>query len=85
MIVVLTPGSFNSAYYEHSFLARTMGAPLVEGSDLVVDDGFVKIRTTDGLRRVDVIYRRIDDTFIGSVPQRPRHHCQRPRCRHCRR
>jgi uncharacterized circularly permuted ATP-grasp superfamily protein len=62
--VVLTPGRYNSAYYEHSFLAQQMGIELVEGSDLVVDDGWVKMRTTRGLRRVDVIYRRIDDTFI---------------------
>ncbi len=62
--VVLTPGRYNSAYYEHSFLAQQMGIELVEGSDLVVDDGWVKMRTTRGLRRVDVIYRRIDDTFL---------------------
>jgi uncharacterized circularly permuted ATP-grasp superfamily protein len=62
--VVLTPGRYNSAYYEHSFLAQQMGIELVEGGDLVVDDGWVKMRTTRGLRRVDVIYRRIDDTFL---------------------
>ena len=62
--VVLTPGRYNSAYYEHSFLAQQMGIELVEGPDLVVDDGWVKMRTTRGLRRVDVIYRRIDDTFL---------------------
>ncbi len=62
--VVLPPGRYNSAYYEHSFLAQQMGIELVEGSDLVVDDGWVKMRTTRGLRKVDVIYRRIDDTFL---------------------
>jgi uncharacterized circularly permuted ATP-grasp superfamily protein len=61
---VLTPGIFNSAYFEHSFLAQQMGVELVEGSDLIVVDGFVCMRTTQGLKRVDVIYRRIDDTFL---------------------
>lgn len=63
-VVVLTPGIYNSAYFEHSFLAQQMGAQLVEGRDLVVADGFVQMRTTKGLQRVDVIYRRIDDDFI---------------------
>lgn len=63
-VVVLTPGMYNSAYYEHSFLAQQMGVELVEGSDLVVQDGYVMMRTTRGLARVDVIYRRIDDDFI---------------------
>jgi len=64
-VVVLTPGIYNSAYFEHSFLAREMGAELVEGSDLVVgDDDCVYMRTVDGLARVDVIYRRIDDLFL---------------------
>ncbi len=63
-IVVLTPGIYNSAYYEHSFLAQQMGVELVEGRDLTVKDGFVFMRTTDGFQRVDVIYRRIDDDFI---------------------
>ncbi len=63
-IVVLTPGIYNSAYYEHSFLAQQMGVELVEGRDLVVKDGFVYMRNTDGFQRVDVIYRRIDDDFI---------------------
>ncbi|MGB5347184.1 MAG: circularly permuted type 2 ATP-grasp protein [Woeseia sp.] len=64
-IVVLTPGIFNSAYFEHSYLARTMGVELVEGSDLLVDsDDCVYMRTIDGLKRVDTIYRRIDDIFI---------------------
>ena len=64
VVVVLTPGIYNSAYFEHSFLAQQMGVELVEGRDLVVDDGWVKMRTTNGLRRVDVIYRRIDDAFM---------------------
>ncbi len=63
-VVVLTPGMYNSAYYEHSYLAQQMGVELVEGSDLVVMDGFVHMRTTQGFQRVDVIYRRIDDDFI---------------------
>jgi uncharacterized circularly permuted ATP-grasp superfamily protein len=66
-IVVLTPGIFNSAYFEHSFLARQMGVELVEGRDLVVDNNTVFMRTTGGLRRVDVIYRRIDDDFIDPL------------------
>ncbi|MEO1618448.1 MAG: circularly permuted type 2 ATP-grasp protein [Planctomycetota bacterium] len=63
-IVLLTPGVYNSAYYEHSFLAQSMGIQLVEGRDLVVEGGFVYMRTTSGLERVDVIYRRIDDAFL---------------------
>jgi uncharacterized circularly permuted ATP-grasp superfamily protein len=63
-VVVLTPGIYNSAYFEHSFLAQQMGVELVEGGDLVVIDGFVQMRTTHGFQRVDVIYRRIDDDFI---------------------
>ena len=63
-VVLLTPGIYNSAYYEHSFLAQQMGIELVEGRDLVVQDGFVFMRTTAGFHRVDVIYRRIDDDFI---------------------
>ena len=62
--VILTPGHFNSAYYEHSFLADEMGIPLVEGSDLFVDDNKVYMRTTRGPQRVHVIYRRIDDAFL---------------------
>ncbi len=61
---LLTPGVFNSAYFEHAFLARQMGVELVEGRDLVVADGFVHMRTTGGFEKVDVIYRRIDDDFI---------------------
>lgn len=63
-VVVLTPGPYNSAYFEHSFLAQQMGVELVEGSDLVVADGWVHMRTTKGLQRVDVIYRRVNDEFI---------------------
>ena len=63
-VVVLTPGIYNSAYFEHSFLALQMGVELVEGSDLVVHDGFVYMRTTRGFERVDVIYRRLDDDFL---------------------
>jgi uncharacterized circularly permuted ATP-grasp superfamily protein len=63
-VVVLTPGIYNSAYFEHSFLAQQMGVELVEGRDLVVSDGYLQMRTTKGLKRVDVVYRRIDDNFI---------------------
>jgi len=66
-IVVLTPGIYNSAYFEHSYLAQQMGAELVEGRDLVVEDDVVYMRTIDGLSRVDVIYRRIDDLFLDPV------------------
>jgi uncharacterized circularly permuted ATP-grasp superfamily protein len=62
--VLLTPGIYNSAYFEHSFLSQQMGIELVEGRDLVVDDGFICMRTTKGFERVDVIYRRIDDDFL---------------------
>ena len=66
-IVVLTPGVGNSAYFEHAFLAREMGLPLVEGRDLLVHDTIVYMRTTSGLRRVDVIYRRVDDDFLDPL------------------
>jgi uncharacterized circularly permuted ATP-grasp superfamily protein len=66
-VVVLTPGVFNSAYFEHAFLARQMGVELVEGPDLIVDEHVVSMRTTRGLQRVDVIYRRIDDAFLDPV------------------
>lgn len=66
-VVVLTPGIYNSAYFEHSFLAQQMGVELVEGRDLVVVDGYLQMRTTKGLKRVDVIYRRIDDDFIDPL------------------
>ena len=70
-IVLLTPGVFNSAYYEHTFLARQMGIELVEGRDLIIHDNIVYMRTTAGLRRVDVIYRRVDDDFIDPLAFRP--------------
>lgn len=63
-VVLLTPGIHNSAYFEHSFLAQQMGVELVEGRDLVIHDGVVRMRTTKGFERVDVIYRRIDDDFL---------------------
>ena len=66
-VVVLTPGIYNSAYFEHCFLAREMGVPIVEGRDLVVRDTKVYMRTTKGLQQVDVIYRRIDDDFIDPM------------------
>ncbi len=66
-VVLLTPGIFNSAYYEHSFLADEMGIELVEGADLVVQDLMVYMRTTRGLKRVDVIYRRIDDPYLDPL------------------
>jgi uncharacterized circularly permuted ATP-grasp superfamily protein len=70
-VVVLTPGVANSAYFEHSFLARQMGVELVEGRDLLVDDWHVYMRTTRGLKRVDVIYRRVEDEFLDPVVFRP--------------
>src|SRR6202030_4151841 len=70
-VVLLTPGVYNSAYFEHSFLARQMGVQLVEGRDLVIYKGDVCMRTTKGLERVDVIYRRIDDDFIDPKAFRP--------------
>jgi uncharacterized circularly permuted ATP-grasp superfamily protein len=66
-VAVLTPGVYNSAYYEHAYLARLMGCPLVEGRDLVVHDNMVYMRTTTGLRRIDVLYRRVDDDFIDPL------------------
>ena len=70
-VVLLTPGSLNSAYYEHSFLADNMGIELVEGRDLEVDDDIVWMRTIGGRVRVDVIYRRIDDAFLDPLVFRP--------------
>jgi uncharacterized circularly permuted ATP-grasp superfamily protein len=67
IVALLSPGIYNSAYFEHSFLAQQMGVELVEGRDLVVVDGFLQMRTTKGLRRVDVLYRRIDDDFIDPL------------------
>ncbi len=69
--VILSPGAFNSAYYEHSFLADQMGVELVEGQDLFVEGDFVFMRTTEGPKRVDVIYRRIDDSFLDPLCFRP--------------
>ena len=69
--MLLTPGSFNSAYYEHSFLADRMGVELVEGRDLFVRDDMVYMRTTEGPKRVDVIYSRIDDDFLDPLVFRP--------------
>ena len=66
-IVLLSPGVFNSAYFEHAFLARQMGIELVEGRDLATHDNVIYMRTTSGLRRVDVIYRRVDDDFIDPM------------------
>ncbi|MEY8877053.1 MAG: circularly permuted type 2 ATP-grasp protein [Leptothrix sp. (in: b-proteobacteria)] len=70
-VVVLTPGMYNSAYFEHAFLAQQMGIELVEGQDLFVKDDFVFMRTTRGPRRVDVIYRRLDDDFLDPEVFRP--------------
>jgi uncharacterized circularly permuted ATP-grasp superfamily protein len=69
-VVLLTPGIYNSAYFEHSFLAKQVGVPLVEGRDLTVEDGRVWMHTTKGLRKVDVIYRRIDDDFLDPLALR---------------
>lgn len=66
-VVLLTPGVHNSAYFEHTFLAKQMGIPLVEGRDLFEDGGFIYMRTTQGAQRVDVIYRRIDDDFLDPM------------------
>ena len=70
-VVVLTPGMYNSAYFEHAFLAQQMGVQLVEGQDLFVKDNFVYMRTTRGPRRVDVIYRRVDDDYLDPLAFRP--------------
>ena len=70
-MVVLTPGMYNSAYFEHAFLAQQMGVELVEGQDLFVQNGFVHMRTTRGPQRVDVIYRRVDDDFLDPEVFRP--------------
>src|SRR6267143_4309767 len=70
-VVLLTPGIYNSAYYEHSFLADKLGVELVEGRDVVVRGGFAYMRTTQGLKRIDVIYRRIDDDFLDPLAFRP--------------
>ena len=70
-VVLLTPGAFNSAYYEHSFLAQQMGIELVESGDLYVEGGRVKLRSTQGPQPVDVVYRRIDDDFLDPLAFRP--------------
>jgi uncharacterized circularly permuted ATP-grasp superfamily protein len=70
-IAVLTPGLYNSAYFEHAFLADQMGVELVEGSDLRVVDGHVAMRTTQGYKRIDVLYRRVDDAFLDPLTFRP--------------
>jgi len=70
-VVLLTPGIYNSAYFEHSYLARQMGIEIVEGRDLVTHDDRVYMRTTHGLTQVDVIYRRIDDDFLDPLAFRP--------------
>jgi uncharacterized circularly permuted ATP-grasp superfamily protein len=71
VVVVLTPGMYNSAYFEHAFLAQQMGVELVEGQDLFMKDDFIYMRTTRGPRRVDVIYRRVDDDFLDPLAFRP--------------
>lgn len=70
-VVLLTPGVYNSAYYEHTFLARQMGIPLVEGRDLVVNNNKVYMKTTSGLEQVDVIYRRLDDDYLDPLVFKP--------------
>jgi uncharacterized circularly permuted ATP-grasp superfamily protein len=70
-VVLLTPGIYNSAYYEHTFLARQMGVPLVEGRDLVVNNNHVFMKTTAGLEQIDVIYRRLDDDYLDPLVFRP--------------
>ena len=70
-VVLLTPGHYNSAYFEHAFLADEMGIELVKGTDLFVDDGRVFMRTPRGPQRVDVIYRRVDDAFLDPLAMRP--------------
>lgn len=70
-IALLTPGVYNSAYFEHSFLADQMGVELVESSDLVVIDGLLRMKTTEGLKRVDVLYRRVDDDFLDPLVFEP--------------
>ena len=71
LIVILTPGRFNSAYYEHAFLAREMDVPLVTSRDLYVENDTVYVKTIRGRQRVDVIYRRIDDAFLDPLTFRP--------------
>lgn len=78
-VVVLTPGIYNSAYFEHSYLAQQMGVELVDGSDLVVENDCVYMRPIKGLSRVDVIYRRIDDLFLDPEMFIPGFHSRRSR------
>lgn len=70
-VVLLTPGAYNSAYFEHTFLARQMGVEIVQGDDLFVDDAVVYMKTTRGRRRVDVVYRRVDDDYLDPLAFRP--------------
>jgi len=70
-VAVLTPGIYNSAFFEHSFLADQMGVELVEGQDLFVEDGYLYMRTTQGRERLDVVYRRIDDTYLDPLTFHP--------------
>src|SRR6185436_16760414 len=70
-VILLSPGIFNSAYFEHTTLARLMGIELVEGRDLVVDQAKVYMKTTAGLQQVDVIYRRVDDDFLDPLVFNP--------------
>jgi uncharacterized circularly permuted ATP-grasp superfamily protein len=70
-VVVLTPGIYNSAFFEHAFLADEMGVELCEGGDLYVDEGFLWMRTTTNPKRVDVVYRRVDDAFLDPLAFRP--------------
>src|SRR5690606_16882620 len=70
-VAIMTPGIYNSAYYEHSFLADKLGVELVEGRDLFVKGNFVYMRTTEGPKRVDVLYRRVDDDFLDPLVFRP--------------
>ena len=78
-VVILTPGLYNSAYFEHSFLARQLGVFLVEGHDLIVEDNHVFMRTTQGKQQVDVIYRRVDDDYPRPAVLPPRQHPRRAR------
>src|ERR1700746_3311917 len=71
VVALMTPGVYNSAYYEHSFLADKLGIELVEGRDLIVKNDEVFMRTTEGLKRVDVIYRRVDEDFLDPLTFRP--------------
>ncbi len=81
--MVLTPGRFNSAYFEHAFLAREMGVELVEGADLFVRDDHVYMRTTAGPRQVDVIYRRLDDAYLDPLSFNPDSTAGRARADRC--